>query len=310
MPSSSHANHNPPGTAGSAGRRIACLGLLVLCLLSAPAMAGDESLGYRAYYQGLLSAMARIPIVDIRLDNHRDEDTGLQVSTLSLTSEHHSLMEAFYPVRYRLRSIYRIGERQLLGYERYKRGRKVKHDLVVVDALAGKARVLLPSAAATAALPSPLLPWLSSRRFAGNGEPAMAVPAGVLDRLTLLQAARDHLPAAGQALALQVTDGKKLFDYRVVNEGGEVLEIAGRPQHCWRLRIEGFLHRPDDTPEEDHEPVHVWLSADARRLPVRFHSDAALGGFTVTLEAEPLDFSIEMTDQPLRFGSGDSFDEG
>lgn len=286
------------------------LSLLCLCLFSMRVMAADEHLGYRAYYQGLLSAMARIPIADIRLDNHRDEVAGLRISTLSLTSEHHSLMEAFYPIRYQLRSIYSIADRQLLAYERYKRGRKVKHDLVLVDATAGTAGVMLSSGKEAAGLPAELLPWLSSRHFADNGEQAVAVPDGVLDRLTLLQVARERLPAVGQVMPLKVTDGKKLFDYRVVNEGVEQLEIAGRAQDCWRLRIEGFLRKPDSEPEEDHEPVLIWLSADAHRIPVRFHSDAALGGFTVTLESEPLDFTVEMTEQPLRTAPPDAFDEG
>jgi hypothetical protein len=295
-------------------RRLGFLTLAWLCLHVQPVQAdAAETFNYRVYYQGLLSAMARVAIADVRLDIETPADSRLLVSTLSLSSEAYGLMDALYPIRYRLRALYSLEAGQLYAYERYKRTRKIKHDLVWVDERSGLAHWLLAANQGGAYLPDELRPWFAAKALRSPEQGGLAVPHGVLDRLTLLQALREQTPRQGQELVLPVTDGKQGFTYRITGEGRESLAIAGQPRDSWRLRIEGFTHQRNAAGEmeRDHDPVYVWLSADERRIPLRFHADHDVGGFAVEWVPEAVEVNVVVTDQPLTQSTGSpAADEG
>lgn len=283
-------------------RRLGFLTLAGLCLFAQFVRAdGAETFNYRVYYQGILSAMSRVAIAEVRLEIEQPAGGQLLVSTLSLSSEAHELMDALYPIRYRLRALYSLQAGQLYAYERFKRTRKIKHDLVWVDAQTGLARRLRADRQDGEGLPDILRPWVAGQAFRAEKGPGLAVPHGVLDRLTLVQALREQLPQPGQELVLPVTDGKQGFTYRITGEGRERLAIAGEHRDSWRLRIEGFSQKRNDQgePERDHEPVFLWLSADEQRMPLRFHADHSIGGFTLEWVPEPVKVEVAITDQPL-----------
>lgn len=256
--------------------------ILLWLLLPTSAMADvAESLSYRVYYQGLLSAMKELPIAEARLETQDGADGRLQISTLTLSSAAYDVVDSLYPIRYRLRSLYDRQGGQLVAAERYKRTRKLKHDLVWLDDGAGRVRYLRADAAADARLPPALAPWLITDRFREQQTDPIALMAGLLDRLTLLQALRHGTPEAGSVLTLPVTDGETLFRYEVRQVAREVLDIGGRGHAAWKLRVEGYKHLPDGSEEADHAPIYLWISDDERRLPLRFRMDHAVGDFTV-----------------------------
>lgn len=295
-------------------RRLWFLMLAWLCVYAQPAQAeGAETFNYRVYYQGLLSAMARVAIAEVRLDIESPPGDRLLVSTLSLSSESFGLMDAVYPIRYRLRALYSLQAGQLVAYERYKRTRKIKHDLVWVDEQSGLARRLVADREGEDSLPVSLRPWVAGKSFRPQPGEGLAVPHGVLDRLTLLQALREQVPPQGEALELPVTDGEQGFIYRVTGEGREGLIISGQYFDSWRLRIDGFAQKLDGEGglERDHEPVYVWLSADEQHMPLRFHTDHSAGGFTVDWVPEAVQVEVAVTDRPLEPAESPPFaDEG
>lgn len=246
--------------------------------------AADEGLGYRAYYQGLLSAMRSVPIADARLVTEQADHGRLQVTTLTLSSAAHGVVDALYPIRYRLRSVFDRRDDRLLAMERFKRTRKVKHDLAWVDAADDRLHYLRRADQATpVTLPARLTPWLAGQRFAATDKPALPAPAGLLDRLALLQALRDRIPVAGQVLVLPVTDGPKLFRYEVRLVGEEDIELAGRRWASWRLRVEGYEQAADGevAEEPDHAPIDLWIARDGRHRPLRLRMAHSVGDFTV-----------------------------
>lgn len=265
------------------------------------AQPATESLSYRVYYQGLLSAMSRLPIADATLQATASGDGAVEVSTLSLSSAGYAVVDSLYPIRYRLRSLYGTEQGQLLAFERYKRTRKFKHDLAWLDAEAGQLHYLRAdddTATPAAQLPRRLRPWLSEAAFRAASEPPLAVAAGVLDRLSLLQRLRQQPPAAGQQQLLTLTDGRKYYRYRVTGVGRDSVTLAGRRLDAWRLRVEGFevVAGSERLGEAEHPPIDVWLSDDPRRLPLRLQIDHAVGEFTVDWlpEAPPVEVVMEV----------------
>lgn len=247
-----------------------------------PALAA-ETLDYRVYYKGLLSAMQAVSIADASLVTDTADGGGLEVSTLSLSSAAHEVVDALYPIRYRLRSVHDAAGGNLRLIERFKRTRKVKHDLAWVDRPAGRLHYLKAKEQGPAAtLPAALHPWVGKARFGDAGTPARAVPAVLLDRLALLQVLRHRIPAAGQVLTLPVTDGPEEFHYQVRLAGIETIEVGGRSRPAWRLRVEGFkVGRDGTTGEADHAPISMWIGRDAERIPLRFKIEHSVGDFTV-----------------------------
>lgn len=259
---------------------------LVLIITATPVFAAGtpEILGYRVYYKGWLSAMQELPIAEARLVTEPAEQGRLQVSTLSLSSAAHDMVDAVYPIRYRLRSVYDRHQARLLAMERFKRTRRVKHDLAWVDETDGRLHYLRADAKASGPpVPDEVKTWLLDTRFGDAGKPAPVVPAGLLDRLALLQALRQRIPAPGQVLGLPVTDGPKLFRYEARLDGSESIQAGGRTWPAWRLRVDGYeqARQSGADGQPDHAPVYVWISRDPQRLPLRFHIDHRVGGFTV-----------------------------
>lgn len=259
--------------------------LPLVALANAPAaMSHEESLDFRVYYQGLLSGMTRVAIADASLQTR--SSAQLQVSTLHLSSAAHGLVDSVYPIRYRLRSLYAVEGRQLLAFERFKKGRKFKHDLAWVDPQQARVHYLRAAAEQSSdadALPPALRPWLSDTPFrAAEREPLQAMP-GVLDRLTLLQALRRRWPSPQQPLTLAVTDGRKQYRYQVEWQGLDTLTLAGRQRDAVRLRVHGaeIEGASGAVLEASHPPIDVWLGADPQRLPLRLQIDHAVGVFTV-----------------------------
>lgn len=287
---------------GSLIKTLCCVGLLLqasVALASAP-----ETLSYRVYYKGLLSAMQELPIAEARLVTEQADDGRLEISTLSLSSAAHDVVDTLYPIRYRLRSLYDLRDQRLLGMERFKRTREVKHDLAWLDADHGLLHYLKADAnASEVRIPGSLQPWLAKGAVHGAERDALAVPDQLLDRLTLLQTLRRHIPALGEVQRLPVTDGPKTYRYQVRLDGTETLSLAGRRWDTWRLRVEGYETTVDGRPsdEPDHAPIYVWISRDPARLPLQFRIDHAVGDFTVAWVPDrlPVDLAMDVPAAPV-----------
>lgn len=276
---------------------ITCLGLL---LQSSVGLAvSSETLSYRVYYKGLLSAMQALPIAEARLTTEHAQQGLLEVSTLTLSSAAHDVVDAVYPIRYRLRALYHLQDQRLLGMERFKQTRKIKHDVAWVDSGADQLHYLrVDKRAAPIPLPPTLQPWLGQQALRGAPSTVTSAPLHLLDRLSLLQSLRREIPAVGQVRALAVTDGPKAYGYQVRLDGTENVTIGGRSWSTWRLRVDGY-EKPATGPlsaSPDHAPIYVWVSRDASRLPLRFRIDHSVGDFTVEWVPDelPVDLALDV----------------
>lgn len=279
----------------------ALLGIGLIVQSAVGLAAASETLSYRVYYKGLLSAMSEVPIAEARLVTEQAPGT-LEVSTLTLSSAAHDVVDALYPIRYRLRALYDVGDQRLVGIERYKRTRKTKHDLAWLDAGNGRLHYLKADPSApVVTVPASLHAWATTTAMRGTQGSPVAVPPALLDRLTLLQTLRRRIPAMGEVLALPVTDGPNTYRYQVRLDGTATLSLAGRRWNTWRLRVEGYEQKLDGglSDEPDHAPIYVWISRDAQRLPLQFRIEHTVGDFTVAWVPGSLPVDIAMDVPPV-----------
>jgi hypothetical protein len=102
---------------------------------------------------------------------------------------------------------------------------------------------------------------------------ALPMPPGTRDALTALYYVRSRPLAAGDVIAVPVNDGGRNLVLEVRVEGEDTLDIGGRRVPALRLapRIVQRVQR--------RQPIEmtVWLSRDARRIPLRADVRAGFG---------------------------------
>ena len=111
-------------------------------------------------------------------------------------------------------------------------------------------------------------------------------------------------PAAVRSLDLRpgmqtdelVSNGKKMLRYRVTVEKQEVLQAAGRDWQALKLRFDAFKSNQHGKERPAHRPVHIWLSDDARRLPLLAVGQGAAGHFHIELKAAPTGLRLASQD--------------
>lgn len=241
---------------------------------------GEYEWRMQARYSGLFSGMARIPVADVVLSVRPRGDQA--ESELWLSSERYPLIETLYPVRYRFRSRFAADGARSLGFERVQKAREHKHRLVVLDWRLGRVeRFELAERPTGLPLPAPLSDWPRDSELGfSKGKGCETVP-GMQDFLSLLHHLRAQALSSGERFKVPVTDGKRRLDYKVVVEAREGIALGGEVWPAIRLRI----RRLADTVKERgrHPPFRLWLSDDARRMPLRMSASHAIGRFEVEL---------------------------
>jgi len=288
----------------SVGRRSRWAAILLVTWLGtagaavAPTYLG-ETLHYHIAYRGVLSPMSWTEVADAQLRTVpatvADPYGPTYQSTLSATSEHYGLVESLYPFRYRLRSIYSLGPDGTLAFERYKKTRKFRHDLVWIDraterllryrADSGGEAAEQPPAPVPAVLKNWQEPGASYRLDTESTGPEQGVVPGLLDQLGLLQRLRTRLPAAGGQLELPVTDGKKRFMYRIRSTGQEALRAAGRIWDTRKLQVQALRITDQGAERPEGDPIEVWVGTGPEHVPVRLEKSVSLGRFVLELTA-------------------------
>lgn len=282
----------------------------LLCLLyfspalpSGPALQG-ERLEYRISYQGALSAMARIDICDAVLETSLEQGPSGEPayrSTVRISSEGHEQMERLYPFRYRLRSFYSADLQHSILLDKYRKTRKERHEIVWFDwerKVAERYKRRKPKEAprhvpgagsgADGRKDEGMLRILSGlgydpANFRPSSKTGLRLPGLLLDRLSLLQAARSRDFSPGQEIRLSVSDGKAILNYRVQVLGREPIGHGGRMRDSFKLRFDAFADGRWSG-RTAHPGVFVWLTADGSKTPVRFSVDYALGTFVVQMK--------------------------
>jgi len=110
------------------------------------------------------------------------------------------------------------------------------------------------------------------------------IPANVQDGLATLYAVRGRAFKAGERFTIPVADDGTLYSVEFETRGPERVRVPMGDVEAWNLRLTIL----DDKQQPAATNSAVWISTDARRLPVKLQSDLAVGSFVLALrEARP-----------------------
>ncbi len=253
----------------------------------------DERLEYSVSYQGGLTAMAWLDISDAVLETSQQMVTvngeAAYKVLVKISSEQHPKMEQVYPFRYQLISYFSTDLQRSILFDRYKKTRKERHEIIRFDWNKRRTerykRRKQPGEASYSSEIEGIFRYLGydAADFRRSGKPGQKLSSNMLDRLSLLQAVRGQTFAVGDELRFTIADGKKVLNYRVRVQAQETLEQDLQKRVLFKLRFDAFK-AGEWSGQPVHPAVFVWMSADARKIPVRFVIDYALGRFIVQLK--------------------------
>ncbi|RMG35616.1 MAG: DUF3108 domain-containing protein [Gammaproteobacteria bacterium] len=257
------------------------LGLLWLQDVSIAATLPEE-LHYRVSYQGVFSAGARVSIADIRLRSRRPAGAPYLESELLVSSAAYGAVEAFYPIRYHIRSWYWPDHSAVVASEYHEYGRPddLEHKLILLDRSDRPflTRNLLRQG-------RQVLSALEAGRYrpkAARGE------RRVFDRLGLLQAIRARTLPIGLRFTAMVSNGSKMMRYQVKVEKREVVRLDGRGWPALKLRIDGMERDARGRERPAHRPIYLWVSDEPRHIPLRAVARGAAGRIRIERVTPPV----------------------
>lgn len=106
-----------------------------------------------------------------------------------------------------------------------------------------------------------------------------AVPANVQDGLATLYAVRGRAFKTGERFSIPVADGGSLYSVDFETRGPERVRVPLGDIEAWNLRLTIL----DAKQQPAANNSSVWISSDARRLPVKLQSDLPVGSFVLAL---------------------------
>ncbi len=271
------------------------LGLLLLqCMGVALALPFvNESLTYRASYQGLFSAQKLIGIADVgwqtsRIDAPATAQPAIETQ-MSVSSQAYPFVEALYPFRLVYRSLTFPGPVRSFAYEKYDSTEQHGRDLTWLDEKSGVALRFreghIPHKKVAGQLPEALENWGSQQQdYQYYSRARHKSLPGMVDQVSLLQRIREAALSVGARFKVPVTDGKRRYVYKVRVVSAEPLVVANREWKSLKVRFDGY-RVADGKKIRDHNPLWVWLDNTPRRTPLRFEYSNALGRFVINLQS-------------------------
>jgi hypothetical protein len=253
----------------------------------------DESLSYRAYFQGIFTAEQTVGIADVSWETFSYEGCGigqpLVETRMTVSSAAYPFVERLYPFRLVYRSLTLADPVRTIAYEKYDSTEGHGRDLTWLDSASGIAlrfrEGYIPKEPGTWRLPEALETWGSEQQdYHQYKRPVHRVVPGMVDQTSLLQRIRTMPLQVGAQFRVPVTDGKYRYVYQVGVVDREPLVVAGREWQTLKLRFDGFRVE-DGRKEHHHDPLWVWLDDSPRRTPLRFEYRNAYGRFAIDLQA-------------------------
>lgn len=120
--------------------------------------------------------------------------------------------------------------------------------------------------------------------FAVEGQPqqstTLKIKPGTHDALSAFFSLRTVALKAGARYTIPVADDGETFDVRITVVGRESVDTSAGPRPAWRLTPE--ILDASGKPASDRR-LAVWMSDDARRLPLKLEADLGLGAFVLSL---------------------------
>ena len=110
------------------------------------------------------------------------------------------------------------------------------------------------------------------------------IPANVQDGLATLYAVRGHTFKAGERFTIPVADDGSLYRVEFETRGQERVRVPLGDLDAWNLKLTIL----DDKGQPAATNTAVWISTDARKLPIKLQSDLSVGSFVLALRgAQP-----------------------
>ena len=106
-----------------------------------------------------------------------------------------------------------------------------------------------------------------------------AVPANVQDGLATLYALRSREFRAGERFTVPVADDGSMYSATFDTAGPESVSVPAGQFNAWRLAVSIL----DAQRQPVGSNIGVWISSDARRLPVKIQADLPVGNFVLGL---------------------------
>jgi hypothetical protein len=110
----------------------------------------------------------------------------------------------------------------------------------------------------------------------GNDFP---VPAGTQDGLAVLYALRGRAFKAGERFSVSVADSGALYTVQAIVESLQPIGVPAGQFNAWNIKV-GITDMQNQPVWRNNE---VWISNDARRLPVKMQAELPVGHFVLTL---------------------------
>jgi hypothetical protein len=260
----------------------------LLCLalgtpISATAEMPAQHLVYVASYQGLLTAGIRLDIADVQLDFMPDGATS--ETHMAVSTQDYDGADALFPVRfcYQSRIDHALGTSLESNWwsrmgTKAARGRlhfdQQRHQVLRLHA----ERKLDDDT--TAAGEQEHRPSNGSIASANHDRETETFAPGktLMDRLGMLLWLRRQPLRPGMVLEPAVSNGRKLAGYRIEVTGHELLELGNEQYPSLKIRLQA-KHRD----QSDGTLTWMWLSDDARRLPLLFRGARGFGRFELRL---------------------------
>ena len=107
------------------------------------------------------------------------------------------------------------------------------------------------------------------------------VPANTQDGLAALYFLRTRTFKAGDRLTVPVADSGSLYNLQVTVSGPVPVKVGAGDMNAWTLK--GFITDANNLPVWDN--IAIWISTDARRLPVKMQADLPVGEFVLALRS-------------------------
>jgi hypothetical protein len=113
----------------------------------------------------------------------------------------------------------------------------------------------------------------------GGLKDTFAMPSNTQDGLSVLFSLRARTPSAGARLTIPVADDGAMYTAEIFNQGVEKVSVPFGTVDAWNLRLRIL----NTGLQEVAKNVGVWISTDARRLPVRIEAELIVGTFGLAL---------------------------
>ncbi len=106
-----------------------------------------------------------------------------------------------------------------------------------------------------------------------------AVPPGTQDGLAVLYALRTRVFKAGDRVATPVADGGTLYTVSAEIAAPEMVRVPLGEFSAWNLKVSIV----DGQGQSAWKNVAIWISNDARRLPLKMQAELSMGHFVLAL---------------------------